>query len=155
MLFTDGSVHPPSRTGYGAYLAVTDPAADPETLKDRIQLKRFKLTSSTQLEIQTLLWALGEIQAPAVTVYTDSQNMVGLPGRRERFELHEYRSKSGARHRHADLYQEFYRLTDQFGCTFVKVKGHHLSDQKDAVDRFFTLVDRASRQALRTDPLCI
>ena len=153
LLFTDGSVHPSSRIGYGAYLVVATPTAAPEALKASVQLKRFEQTSSTQLELQTLIWALREIQPQphAVTIYTDSQNIIGLPGRRERLERQDYCSKQNVRHKHAELYQTFFSLTDQFDCTFVKVKGHRVSRQKSPTDRLFTLVDRASRQALRND----
>ena len=153
MLFTDGSVHPSSRIGYGAYLVVAAPTAAPEALKDSVQLKRFEQTSSTQLEVETLIWALREIQPQphAVTLYTDSQNIIGLPGRRERLEQQDYESKQKVRHRHAELYKTFFSLTDQFDCTLVKVKGHRISHQKSPIDRLFTLVDRASRQALRND----
>jgi len=53
---------------------------------------RFEQTSSTKLELQTLLWALGETITLAngddmtLTVYTDSQNIIGLPRRRARLE---------------------------------------------------------------------
>jgi len=153
MLFTDASVHPASRIGYGAYLVVADPTAAPDALKAHVQLKRFEQTSSTNLELQTLIWALREIQpqSHAVTLYTDSQNIIGLPGRRERLEQQDYCSKQKVRHRHADLYQTFFSLTDQFDCTLVKVNGHRVSCQKSPIDRLFTLVDRASRQALRND----
>ena len=50
-----------------------------------------------------------------------------------------------------ELYQEFYRITDPLDCEFVKVRGHQTSNQKDDTDRLFTLVDRASRKALRGD----
>ena len=40
-------------------------------------------------------------------------------------------------------------MIDQLDCEFVKVRGHQVSNQKDDIDRFFTLVDRASRNALR------
>lgn len=50
-----------------------------------------------------------------------------------------------------ELYQEFYRITDQFECEFVKVRGHRVAQQKDDIDRLFTLVDRAARTALRED----
>jgi len=50
-----------------------------------------------------------------------------------------------------ELYQDFYRMTDQLNCIFVKVRGHQVSNQKDEIDRLFTLVDRASRDALRGD----
>ncbi len=146
LLFTDGSVHPTSRIGYGAYLAVTDESADRE-----VHVKRFEDTSSSQLEIETLLWALRKTQPQTVTLYTDSQNIIGLPDRRERLKKQEYRSKSGARLNHAELYQEFFTLTDQFNYTLVKVKGHRRAHQKTPIDRLFTLVDRASRQALRAE----
>jgi len=144
MLFTDGSVHPPSRVGYGAYLAVINECADRQ-----VHVKRFEDTSSSQLEIETLIWALRELQPKAITVYTDSQNIIGLPGRRNRFEERGYLTQQNKPVKHADLYQEFFRLTDQIGCTFVKVKGHRVSHQKTELDHLFTLVDRASRRALR------
>ena len=84
-----------------------------------------------------------------VIIYTDSQNIIGLPGRRLRFEQNDYRSKKNIRLNNYELYQEFYRMTDKFNCEFVKVKGHKTSNQKDDIDKLFTLVDRASRNALR------
>lgn len=144
MLFTDGSAHPPSRMGFGAYLAVTDMGIDSE-----VQLKRFENTSSSQLEIETLLWALAVLQPEAVTVYTDSQNMIGLPARRGRLEERCYLTKRNEPVKHAGLYREFFDLTDQIDCTFVKVKGHRAVRHKTEIDRLFTRVDRAARQALR------
>ncbi len=144
MIFTDGSVHPPSRIGYGAYLAVTDAHVDHE-----VQTKRFENTSSSQLEIETLIWALHSLQPKAVTIYTDSQNIIGLPGRRSRFEERDYLTRQNKPIKHADLYREFFRLTDRIDCTFVKVKGHRVSHQKTEFDLLFTRVDRASRHALR------
>jgi len=116
-------------------------------------VRRFENTSSAKLELQTLLWALSDIQelGSRVIVYTDSQNIMGLPGRRNRLEENEYRSKKNRRLRNDELYQEFYRMTDQMDCEFVKVRGHQVSNQKDDIDRFFTLVDKASRHALRGD----
>jgi hypothetical protein len=76
---------------------------------------------------------------------------MGLQGRRDRFEQNDYRSKKNKRLNNYELYQEFYRMIDQLDCEFVKVRGHQVSNQKDDIDRFFTLVDRASRNALRGD----
>jgi len=153
ILLTDGSVNTHSKIGYGAYLAVSESGLSIESLRERVKVRRFERTSSTKLELQTLLWALGDIQALAgrVTVYTDSQNIMGLQGRRERFEQNDYRSKKKRRLNNYELYQEFYRITDQLNCKFVKVRGHQVSNQKDDIDRLFTLVDRASRNALRGD----
>ncbi len=153
MLFTDGSVNTQSKIGYGAYLAVSERGLSLDSLKERVKVRRFEHTSSTKLELQTLLWALKDIQAlqNKVVVYTDSQNIMGLPGRRERFEQNSYRSKKGRLLNNSELYQEFYKMTDQLNCKFVKVHGHQVSNQKDEIDRLFTLVDRASRNALRGD----
>ncbi|MBE9504692.1 MAG: ribonuclease H [Proteobacteria bacterium] len=153
MLLTDGSVNTQSKIGYGAYLAVSERGLPLDSLRMRVKVRRFEHTSSTKLELQTLLWALSDIQVSGskMTVYTDSQNIMGLQGRRDRFEQNEYRSKKNRRLNNFELYQEFYRMTDQLDCEFVKVRGHQGSNQKDDIDRLFTLVDRASRNALRGD----
>ena len=153
MLFTDGSVNNHSNIGYGAYLTVPEGGLSFDSLKTRVKVRAFENTSSTKLELQTLLWALNDIQAlgSRVIVYTDSQNIMGLPGRRDRLEQNDYRSKKNRRLSNFKLYQEFYTMIDQLDCEFVKVRGHHVSHQKDNIDRFFTLVDKASRHGLRGD----
>ena len=150
-LFTDGSVNTKSKVGYGAYLLVADPDLPLETLRQQVQLRRFEQTSSTKLELQTVLWALSDIQPVncRLTLYSDSQNLIGLPGRRQRLEQNDYRSKQNKRLNNYQLYQEFYRLTEQLDCRLVKVSGHQPTRQKDAIAKLFTLVDRAARLALR------
>ena len=153
MLLTDGSVNTRSNIGYGAYLALSEHGLSLDTLRTRVKVKRFEHTSSTKLELQTLLWALSDIQVSGcrLIVYTDSQNIVGLPGRRDRFEQNDYRSRRNKRLKNYVLYQELYKLTDQLNCKFVKVDGHRVSNQKDDLDKLFALVDQASRNALRRD----
>ena len=153
MLFTDGSVDPQSNIGYGAYLTVPEGGLSVDSLRTRVKVRRFEHTSSTKLEMQTLLWALSDIQAlgSRVIVYTDSQNIMGLPGRRDRLEQNEFCSKKNRRLSNYKLYQEFYTMIDQLDCEFVKVRGHQVSNQKNYTDRLFALVDKASRHALRGD----
>ena len=153
LLFTDGSVNTRSKTGYGSYLAVSEPGLPLELLRTLVKVRRFENTSSTKLELQTLLWALNDIKASGirVVVYTDSQNITGLQERRDRLEQSDYCTKKNKRLSNYELYQDFYRTIDQMDCEFVKVPGHKVSNQKDDIDRLFTLVDRASRNALRAD----
>ncbi len=153
MLLTDGSVNTQSNIGYGAYLAVSERRLSLDSLRTRVKVRRFERTSSTKLELQTLLWALSDIQAfgSKLIVYTDSQNIMGLQGRRDRLEQNGYRSKKNQRLNNYELYQEFYRMTDQLDCEFVKVRGHKVSNQKVNIERLFTLVDKAARNALRGD----
>ena len=153
ILLTDGSLDTQSNIGYGAYLAVSERGLSLDSLRTRVKVRRFEHTSSTKLELQTLLWALSDIQALGrkVIVYTDSQNIMGLKGRRDRFKQNDYRPKNNKRLNNYELYQEFYRMIDQLDCELVKVRGHQVSNQKDDIDKLFSLVDKGSRHALRRD----
>lgn len=151
LLFTDGSVDTRSGVGIGARLVVSDPRLPLSAHQGNVQVLKFDSTSSTKLELQTLLWALNEVSGLGrkVIVHTDSQNILSLLGRRERLEGNDFRSKAGRPLNHFELYREFYRMLDQLDCEFVKVRGHQPSKNKDEIDELFTLVDRASRDALR------
>jgi len=151
MIFTDGSVNTRSRVGYGAYLAISKQDVSLDSLGSWVKVRRFEQTSSTKLELQALLWALSNVQASGrrVIIYTDSQNITGLRGRRDNLEQNDYRSKKNRRFNNYELYQEFFRITDQLDCEFIRVHGHKASHQKDDIDAIFTLVDRAARNALR------
>jgi ribonuclease HI len=153
LLFTDGSVNTKINFGYGAFLAVTDPAISDFELKHLVKVKRFEKTSSTKLELQTLLWALSEVCEfqGKITLYTDSQNILVLSGRRERLEKSDFYSKQNRRITNWELYKDFYRLTDELNIEIKKVSGHKRTSVKDNIDRLFTVVDRASRNALREE----
>ena len=148
-LFCDGSVNAHTHVGFGAYLMVPENSTQDEAL--HVKLKAFHETSSTKLELQTLLWAVEEVRGKSdeIVIYTDSQNIITLPSRKERFERRGYATNHKKIHEHAVLYQAFYRVMEEVNCSLVKVKGHKLECNKDAMDRYFTLVDRASREALR------
>jgi len=95
ILFTDASVNPKTGIGFGAYLVVTEQACFQETLKEQIKVKRFENTTSTKLELQTLLWAFKEIQNydNELVIYIDCQNILSLKDRQQRLEKNNYRSK--------------------------------------------------------------
>ena len=151
ILLLDGSVNAQSKIGYGAYLALSEPGHSLPEMKKQIKIKRFEQTSSTKLELQTLLWALSDLQVSGrkLIVYTDSQNIIGLPGRRDHLEKTNYFSSKNRRLNNYELYQEFYRLIDQVNYELIKVRGHQAASQKDDIDHLFTLVDKASRKAQR------
>ncbi|MBL4740915.1 MAG: hypothetical protein JKY12_07960 [Sneathiella sp.] len=155
-VFTDGSVNSKLKVGYGAYLVVSDLSQPINTLQDAVKVKRFEQTSSTKLELQTVVCVLGEIvlaegRDVAISVYTDCQNIIGLPNRRIRLEENDYFSSKNKRLNNHELYQEFYQLISDLNCEFIKVVGHQVSSKKDGIDRLFGLVDRASRRALREE----
>ncbi len=151
MLFTDGSVHPKLNIGFGAYLLVTQKKWSLEELKTRVKVKRFDETSSTKLELQTLLFALQEVPSDGkkIMIYTDSQNIISLPARQNRLEQNNYYSAKKKLLNNHELYRTFFRMTNQLDCEFVKVVGHSPKHTKNTIEQLFALVDKASRKALR------
>jgi ribonuclease HI len=150
-IFTDGSYNPSTKTGCGAYIAVTDPDESTEFLREQVKVRRFENTTSVRLELETLLWAfneIGQIEGRFI-VYTDSQNIMTLPDRCKRLEENCYQSGKNRQLKNADLYIEFFRMIERFNPVFIKVKGHIISNKKDNIDKLFALVDRESRRALR------
>lgn len=151
LLFTDASVHVQSKIGYGACLYMSENEQPDRSLKQRVKIKRFENTSSTKLELQTLLWALSCIQSEGkkVIIYTDSQNITQLLDRRKRLEQNDFCSKSGKPLKNDILYKEFYKIIDSIDCEIIKIQGHQPSRKKNGIEEIFGLVDKASRKALR------
>lgn len=154
-LFTDSSVNPQEKIGFGAYLLLDEKEISFEDMKKDIKIKRFENTSSTKLELQTLLWALKETNDKniIIEVYTDCQNIIGLQDRREKLEKNNFHSSSGKLMNNHELYKEFFGKIDELNLTFIKVKGHKRNSLKDEIDTIFNLVDKSSRNALRENML--
>ena len=154
-LFTDSSVNPQEKIGFGSFLILEENEISFEDMKKNIKIKRFENTSSTKLELQTFLWALDEINDKniIIEVYTDCQNIIGLQDRREKLEKNNFYSSSGKLMNNHELYKDFFEKTDELNLTFIKVKGHKKNSLKDEIDTIFNLVDKASRSALRENML--
>ena len=151
LLFTDGSVNPKTNIGYGAYLVMDEDKLSNNLQVEDIKTKKFENTSSTKLELETMLWALSEIDLEncKIIIYTDCQNIIGLNGRREGFEKNHYISRTNKLIKNHELYKEFYKNMDITESKFIKIKGHRKNSNKNEIDKIFTLVDKASRAALR------
>ncbi|MFY4743936.1 ribonuclease HI [Aliarcobacter butzleri] len=150
-LFVDSSVNPQAKVGFGAFLEVFDDLSI-DNLKKNIEIKRFDDTSSTKLELQSLLWALDEIEIltdTKIEVYTDCQNIVGLQNRKEKLEANDYKSSTGKTINNYELYKLFFEKIEKLDIDFIKIKGHKRNSLKDELDTIFNLVDKASRSALR------
>lgn len=150
-LFIDGSVDPRSKIGFGACLLLTGLPLTCAGLQDRVRTRRFSETSSTRLELQTLLWALQELPPSTcpLFIHTDSRNVAGLLAREDRLRRQDFCARSGRPLNNAQLYRELYPLIAVRNCTFVKQSGHRPAAQRTLLDQLFSLVDRAARQALR------
>lgn len=157
-LFTDVSLDPTKKLGVGAYLVL--PASliiERSEVIDRIKIRRFEDTSSTKLEIQTVLWALEEYRnRPKISVsaklylYSDSQCVTGLLKRRPGLIARDFLSKrTDLPLRNSSLYKAFYDFYDELGFEVIKVKGHSRASLKNSADRIFSFVDKEARKALR------
>ena len=157
-LFTDVSLDPGRKLGVGAYLVL--PASlliEKSEVVDRVKVRRFEDTSSTKLEIQTVLWALEEYRIRPKTskpgklyLYSDSQCVSGLLKRRPGLLACDFLSKRSNRPlRNSTLYRAFYEVHDELGFEVIKVKGHSRSCLKDSAQRIFSFVDKEARKALR------
>mgnify|MGYP003331176134 FL=1 len=107
-LFTDCSVSSKSGLGVCAYLSVQDLGTPAKSFSEGIRFNTFEGVTSTELELRTLLWAIEECRGIArkATIFTDSQNIVGLPKRRDRLEKSNFQNGSGDRLKLADLYED-------------------------------------------------
>ncbi|MFT7002702.1 MAG: ribonuclease HI [Sulfurimonas sp.] len=153
-LFTDGSVNPQVKIGFGAYILLNEDELLCSSLsKDDVITKKFEDTSSSKLELEAMLWALGEVSFKNIklVIFTDCQNIIGLKDRRERFEKNDYITKKNTLIKNHELYKKFYEITDSIECNFVKVKGHKKNEDKNSIDKIFTLVDLAARDTLRSN----
>ncbi len=162
-LFTDVSLNPQLRLGVGGYLLVhvSYLENEPDSIEQgdvskRLKFKSFAETSSTALEVQTVLWALEntreEIAGSVIGtlyIYTDSKCVAGLLSRRANLEKGNFIAKrSGRPLANASLYRKFYAAFDQLGFQLIKVSGHSRFRSHDTIHRIFSYVDREVRNAL-------
>jgi len=157
-LFCDASVNQKEGIGFGSFLILDQIEIDnfpSKNIGTKVQSVKFQSTSSSTLEIQTLLHALTALDNSSndieLTIFTDSQNIHSLPGRRMKLEGNNYISKSkNTEIKNADLYRQFYKYQDELNFTIIKLKGHQKKEDKDINHQIFTLVDRESRRVLRS-----
>ena len=160
VLLTDASVDPILKLGVGAclvlpasFLDVPFPEIKKSEITGRIALRRFEAASSTRLELETVLWALGEQRKRSkgrLDLYTDSQCIAGLLKRKRGLLAGDFLSRTTNRPlRNAPLYRRFYAFHDERVFRVLHVDGHSRAGERDAAHRIFSLVDRAARRALK------
>jgi len=165
-VFTDVSLNPKLKRGLGAYLIVPVSSLElplleivPSDFVKLIHFRSFEFTSSTQLEVETVLWAIKEIfqihnndVSVKLHLFTDSQCVAGLLGRRQRLEQNKFISKATKLPLlHADLYKEFFKLYDEIRFDVTKVAGHAESYTHDTKHRIFSYLDKAVRQKFKKE----
>lgn len=153
-LYCDASFsHTSKKTviGYGKFLSEQDHNSRWLTAHDLI-LQAIDETNNIRAEIQGILRALKTCDSnQKVVLFTDCQTVSGLMERRARLEKSGFVSKaSGRLLSNADLYREFYSVSDRLKLDVVWVKGHVARSDRDRVDINFACLDKEVRRFLRT-----
>lgn len=145
-LFTDGSASPSRGVGAWASCVLMD---DTEHLLDGTAQD----TSQHTMELVAVLKGLEFIQKHAekvrrVEVYTDSQYVAGLPGRRERLERGRFFTKKGKPVKNSSLIRELYGWLDKYDIVLHRVPGHNKAGKSEITD-YNRKVDKHSRALVR------
>ena len=163
-LFTDASLNPGLKVGVGGYLIVPESFIKTPSnlikiseLDENLMLRRFEDTSSTKLEVQTVLWALEKYCIGSTIsgsgnlhIYSDSQCVEGLLPRRARLESSGFHSSRGNRLlKNASLYGKYYEFHDRLKFEVTKVAGHTRSRSSNTVQCIFSFIDKKVRKALK------
>jgi hypothetical protein len=163
-LFTDASINPKLRRGMGASLLVSAsylemPAEDIDCadIISRLKIHHFEDTSSTKIEVQTVLWALEDYKINVMpsakgklSIYCDSECVSNLLQRRTKLESRRFLSgKTSCELKNSLLYRQFYKLYDEIGFEVIKVKGHSPSSSHNSINRIFSFVDKQVRKSLK------
>jgi len=160
VLFADASVNPVLKLGIGACLVLPAsfldfpfPRIEKSEIAGRITLRRFEATSSTKLELETVLWALGRHRKRSkgsLNVYTDSQCIGGLLKRKPGLLGRDFLSlTTNLQLRNSPLYRKFYALHDELVFKVIQLDGHSRAWARDTAHRIFSIVDREARRALK------
>lgn len=125
-LFTDSSVNPKAKVGFAAFLVKNDKDIILESLNKSIKIKKFENTSSTRIELQSLLWAINEIEKEKndlsnilIEVYTDCQNIVNLKNRKSKLVENNYQSGTGKLLKNHDLYKDFFEKESRLNLNII------------------------------------
>lgn len=85
-----------------------------------------------------------------VMLYSDCHAVTQLPQRRENLEKQKFISKStGLTLPNADLYKEFYSISDQVDIEIQWIKGHSANRYSDTIQTNFSYLDKQVRKKLR------
>ena len=156
LIFVDGSVNKKNGVCAAARLEIK---GNKLAAKDKFEAWASSLEPITkifssemtpsQCELSAVIWALENCTNGQVLVFTDCQNVVKLPGRRNKLEACDFQNKRGEKLKNADLYRVFFQKMDETSCVFKKVRGHLKKKEMTVYERVFKEVDKASRRATK------
>jgi ribonuclease HI len=124
-IYTDGSCH--TRLRLGAWAAILF-VEGTKIILSGIE----KNTTHQRMELLAVLNALDFLQKDypncrQAKIISDSQYVVGLPGRKSGLNAKGFRSQKGTPIRNADLVKKLFHYEEKISITFEKIKAHQNS----------------------------
>lgn len=150
-VFTDGSCHSQLKKGGWASIIIVDAR--------KVVLEGNALeTTHQRMELTAVIKALKhleqeELMERSITVYSDSQYVVGLMKRRDHLIQSRYRTKKLKVVRNLDLVRELLDFMSMTNIQFVKVKAHQKrSDLETQLNREVDLLSRKNMRNVSAKP---
>jgi len=138
------------------YLEIPVDKLNKNEIIQNLWLRKFENTSSTQLEVETVLWSIENfLNQHIVTenfklnLYSDSQCVCGLLARKSGLIKKGFRNAKNEILKHAELYKKFYEYHDFLHFDVIKVTGHAPKNTHDTIHRIFSFIDNEVRQEMR------
>ena len=142
--YTDGSCHTKHKVGAWAAIIFID--------SKEIVLKNTDLdTTNQRMELSAVLNVLNYLKTnklndSKIVIYTDSQYVVGIEGRMDKFKTQDYKTKKGEAIRNEDLVRKLVFYIENLNIDFIKVKAHQRTSDTKNYNRF---VDKLCRKLVR------
>ncbi|MHA4812463.1 RNase H family protein [Flavitalea flava] len=141
-IYTDGSCH--TQLGKGAWVAILLTGEDKVVLSGVVED-----TTHNRMEVLAVIRAIQHIKInyPFIShlkIGSDSQYVVGLPGRARKLSASGFANKKGVELQNADLVKEFLDLTGAFLIEWIKIKAHSQNSGSHGSDKESEAVYRES-----------
>ena len=143
-IYTDGSCH--TQSGIGAWVAII--LAE----KEKITLSGSEAnTTNNRMELTAVLKAMEYVSMnhssySAIKIYSDSQYIIGLSGRKEKLLGKDFITKGGNELPNTDLIKLFFACIAKHNIEFVKIKAHQ---KRGEAENYNIDADLLSRKMVR------
>ena len=143
-IFTDGSCHTQRRIG--TWVAIIFNGTERKLLTGIMED-----TTHNQMELIAVINAIEYAKLhyqniPTIRVYTDSQYVIMIPGRKKKMELAGFNTKKGSALQNTDLVKKLLDLVSSVPVEFIKIIAHQ---KKTDTNNYNREADMLSRKLLR------
>lgn len=159
-IYSDSSFDPKSKTGIMGYFRFDSDTQHNSLNLDPNQIKTQKILDTTNIktEIKSVLWSLKDLMDSPLpnefdlnlTIHSDCNSIIELPSRREKLVKNDFKSQKTQKPlSNAELYKELFYYFDLLDPELVWIKGHKKRSEMNYKDRYFSKIDKKTRETLR------